>query len=378
MAMTRYGVIDDESIGDGLAEILEQLSEYEAIQFTHIIPRGFAQLFSSIQEARVDGLVIDLRLDLKSPVVDGQRLPRADYRGSSLAQEIRTRSTERGIFSIPLVLWSAESKLRTSIADDSTSYDLFDRVYDKLGMLDNVEMVASELQSLASGYRVITRMKPRGRSGLLNLLGADDELQKYVDPILGDQFQDRIQYPPHQYAQFVINELLEVPGLLIDEELVAARLGIDIDSQDWPKLRDALQHCRYTGIFSSAWRRWWMPLLNDWWTGYAKAAIALRRAPAPDRLRIIRAATRLKRLRCVSPRRRHSDDTYWFVDAISKEPISIADAVRIRKPKTTYSKVLRSFDYPWQDGFFISRDNATSQSYKEYGYTVHPSFAAAD
>lgn len=370
-----YGVIDDEGFNGGIEDILDSLVDIGGLRFQHIPPEPYTKLFPVLQSSRVDGLIVDLRLDLRRPQVGQETLPKADYRGSSLAQEIRTRSIERGTeraaLRVPIVLWSATSKLRNSFAEDSTSYDLFDRVYDKVDMLNDVERTAAELVALSNGYKRMRHLHPKGRSGLLDLLDADEFVQSSLEPVFGEQFQDRIQYPPHQYSQFIISEILEVPGLLIDEAHLAARLGVDRASHDWPALLKMLHSCAYEGIYCDGWARWWMPLVNRWWRKQVRALVPLRRANAAERLEVIRSTTKLKRLKAPQATR-NSNTAYWFIDSVSQEPIAVSDAVRIRKPKP-FSKIMRAFDYSWQDGFYISRQNVEDQTYKEFGFTLHPS-----
>ncbi len=90
-------------------------------------PAPFEDLVVTIRQADPDGLILDLRLDEEADP-EGHR---ARYRGTTLAQDLRTRMSEGDIRSIPIALWSIDWKLKNSFLRDDTVQDLFDQVYDK-------------------------------------------------------------------------------------------------------------------------------------------------------------------------------------------------------------------------------------------------------
>ncbi|WP_161774353.1 hypothetical protein [Sphingobium sp. Ant17] len=55
---------------------------------------------------------------------------------------------------------------------------------------------------------------------------------------------------------------------MIDERTPALRLGIDIEkSEDWAKLLDKFaKPAKYTGVFGTAWPRWWMHKIVEAWS----------------------------------------------------------------------------------------------------------------
>lgn len=57
--------------------------------------------------------------------------------------------------------------------------------------------------------------------------------------------------PVHTISNFVIKNLLEKSGILITEELLATRLGINqFKSEDWVKVLGKLEKYLYKGLFS--------------------------------------------------------------------------------------------------------------------------------
>ena len=74
------------------------------------------------------------------------------------------------------------------------------------------------------------------KSGETSLARVLNTLPDILDVRLANHFKN-VKYPTHEYALFILRELIERPGPLISEELLSARLGIDRDnSPDWIKL----------------------------------------------------------------------------------------------------------------------------------------------
>lgn len=78
------------------------------------------------KEDKLDGLIIDLRLDDYANTKDGKK---ANYRGTSLAQEIRTRQKEKSIKEFPIILFSANDKITQSL--ENSGRNLFDVFIEK-------------------------------------------------------------------------------------------------------------------------------------------------------------------------------------------------------------------------------------------------------
>lgn len=226
-----------------------------------IIPR--IKLFIDANQTHGAGVLLDLRLDMDSDLAK----ERVNYRGPTLAQELRTRMAEGEISPAPIVLWSVNSKFKSSYSNEDTSHDLFDDVYEKdREIVENPSVVASRLVSLAKGYKALHNAS--GTSMALNLLAMGDD----VDSMLYAQFLDEYKElfdkrSVHDIARFLLNDLVRVQGLLVGEKLLAARLGVNISlsGDAWVVIKNALQSSSYAGPFCEGWSRWWWYKVEDWW-----------------------------------------------------------------------------------------------------------------
>lgn len=54
-------------------------------------------------------------------------------------------------------------------------------------------------------------------------------------------------------------------GMLIPEELLAIRLGVERSSEGWPIVLEALKEIQYAGVAATHFHRWWARGLEIWW-----------------------------------------------------------------------------------------------------------------
>ena len=229
----------------------------------------------------IDGLILDLELN----DLPNEKNERAYFRGTSLAQEIRTGQKGNDIRSFPIVLFSAQEKLDTLL--ESTGIDLFDICINKDVSSDVFEQYTLQLYSLACGYkRLIDEEEVSG------ILGIKTDL---IDFRFISELHRNMKLPIHVRAMFILRELINKQGLLIDEEVLAARMGIDKNSsEDWNILLEIINSTKYTGVFSEGWQRWWMPLIEEWFESITTDN--WRSLSARERVEIITKKTGLSRL----------------------------------------------------------------------------------
>ena len=213
----RYLYLDDEQLTtvEPYRDIVVGSSKELSIDIEH--PGDFAdytELIEKIKTKKYQGLILDWRLD---DVSSKKTKRKAVSRAAALAQEIRTRESEKKMLSLPIVIWSQENRLKNSYKSDFTSHDLFNSVYKKEEIVDNADKIHNELVSLALGYKKITKFRTENRN--LNLGALLNSKDNYIDIRIQEYFSTNIQ-TVHQTAGFIIRELLERPGLLIDERLL--------------------------------------------------------------------------------------------------------------------------------------------------------------
>ena len=299
--------------------------------------------FIKENEAKMNGLILDLRLD-DFPNEKGER---ADFRGTSLAQEIRTRQKENEFKSFPIILFSANSKLKKSL--ENSGKDLFDICIEKEVNVNSFKIITPQLISLAEGYIFLT--DNNDISKILNI-----DVNK-IDERFVSELSQSLSNPVHIVSQFLIYELIEKQGLLVNEHILAARLGIDIEnSQDWEKVKESLSFTKYTGVFTEGWKRWWMFLIESWWSDTIEAESYLRSTPAKERVTLIKKALKLEKIQSAQKIEKADSEEYWTICKGYNRPLDPVDGLIIKGQEKLY---------PWQEPEYVSIDAALKSKNKD-------------
>lgn len=340
----KYLYIDDEE--QGLLEPLTQAISADPqieIAVEHPSSRGLEIDELSAGLSEFNGLILDWRLDDIAMPDSDTRYP---FSAGALAQELRTKQTEGQVIPIPIVLWSTEEKLRASYLGDQTGHDLFDAYYFKSKIAEEPSMVQNQLLSLASGYLQLNELssEERGDPGVIlqtEATNLDTRLMQHL----------RANTPAHEHTRFILKEMIERPGLLIGEQLLAARLGIEIEkSGDWERLLNALpDECSYQGPFREAWPRWWAKCVEQsWWRSLNDLQGPLSALEADERVARIIEQSGLKQFTPTSPIRPEYGKKYYAICEYYKRPLDPIDGVIIDEPEPE----------PWQDRRYLSLDAA--------------------
>lgn len=327
-------------------------------------PDDFEEQLKKMLTKEYDGFILDWRLDQEC----GEDGKPKQYTAAGLAQEIRTKTTEKLKFEKPIILWSTLDRLRTSYGRDDTSHDLFDMTYDKDDIPSIYKQISKELEALVEGYQEIIKKRTKSKGKMSYLLGLNKENAYILDSRLEDMFNVEETRPAHEFAQFILRELVLTPGPLIDEQYLAARLGIDIKkSDDWDKLREKyFNDFKYTGPFNKAWERWWSIQLENWWDSLEAGIVPLQLIDATERVDILKQKTKIKKLspaKVIKGTKGYSNK-FWTVCIIRKEPVDLSDCFMIDS-KRNY--------YPWQERRYISKISAINREHKDpkHKYNIH-------
>lgn len=354
---TNYICLDDEAAK--VSPIVRLLEEgFHDLKVEVRNPIQFDEEVRQLGRLKIDGLLLDLRLD-RAANSDGDRV---NYRALSLAQELRTRMTEAEITAFPIVLWSVDDNFKISYDKDETGHDLFDRQYYKAAITDKGAVIAREMASLSVGYKRINTLKSRTVKKIYErIIGLPDAFDVLDSRIAGDLAENRM-YPTHVFARSVLRHLIFGSGPLIDEKVLAARLGVDIEkSADWSRLKVKFaSEASYNGVFADAWPRWWMFKISDAWSKLHPSA-GLQRLEADERVNILRSSLKLSQLTAAEPIMSGYDSRYWHVCKLLHKPISSADAVQLSVERRE-----------WQDGIYASLNAILERIHKLKGYEIHP------
>lgn len=328
---------------NGIILALEATSQ---LKITYSNPKGDweKEVTNLINQANDhQGIIFDLRLQEKKN--DEGKI--SNYSGAILAHHFRetVKSGDRSVRDIPIILLSGNSNLKKYF--DDTGKDAFDLCVsrDELNGDEPFAVLRKKLCALADGYLNINDNK-KDTCAILNI--SKDHLNT-IDERFLYKMESLLTAPTHDLARFIIQDFLEIEGLVISQNLVAARLGVDIyKSNDWNKLLEKLKPCKYNGVFSGGWERWWMCNLQNWWlSNFDKSN--LRSMPSNERVRLIQEKFNLTGLVPATKIDKARSDSFWVLCCGLKRPIDQVDGLVVADQDDLY---------PWQEKKYVSYEAA--------------------
>lgn len=305
-----------------------------------------------------NGLILDLNLE-ETPNKDKEI---SHYKGSSLAQEIRNLAKAGTIKEIPIVLLSATVNI--DLYFDKTNADLFDLIIPREKLNDKdlfFDDTRQKLISLSIAYELISKCK-NDTNNLTELFKYN--LEKENVRFVGEM-KAVIENPAHIISNFIIRNLLGKPGILIPENILATRLGIDCSkSADWHKVLEKFDKFSYKGVFSDGWKRWWMSGLENWWSTELQIEKSLRSTKASDKVNLLKEKVDLSELVPLEKAEKSKSETFWTNCVGSGVAIDTVDGLLITGQDNYF---------PWQDKCYISIDEALKPKGKENWKKLSPS-----
>lgn len=370
MTTISYTYLDDEPREAVRPYVRAVTQAVRELTIEHVPPKPYPQQIQWLRERHhegfLDGLILDLRLDQFPDRESGN--VKADYRAATLAQEIRTRATEGNLPEFPIVLWSTDERLKHSYVNDDTSHDLFDLKSLK-GTLEEPEgarEVGNQLCALVQGYQEIrsSRSKFRGRNRGVRLLGFSD-LPAFVDERVLVHFEAREgAMPTHEIARFLLRQLLETAGPLIDTRILAARLGVDLgQSPGFARMvNEYFGEAAYAGPFRGGWPRWWAAEIERLWGALEGVPGPLRITPSETRVNFLRKHFKIRDLAHASLPEHARSTAFWTKCEASEKPLD---------PKEGYLSDRQPL-YSWQDRSYLSLSSLVDGTAKEKGFRIDP------
>ncbi len=269
----RYLYLDDNDkvTRDGDVEHLNAYSN--KIEIVTDYPGSWAQRTKQILNELdcVDGIILDWELTNKSEQAkqETEQDEDVDFSAESLAEHLRINVVKSGTRDIPIILCSADknkafSKIR---AHELTSKNLFDLTFIKSDLFDKrIESSEVKLFDLAMAYNQIQT----GNCSIRDILQITEEEIEFLDIRFVDSLDTICKSKTtHDLIYFLLNTLIIKEGILINERVLAARLGIDIDlsGDEWQKVKQILvnEAVIFRGILSYGWLNFWAFKLEYWW-----------------------------------------------------------------------------------------------------------------
>lgn len=307
--------------------------DFESIGFevvTHKPTNDFKEIESKVRNG-INALILDYKL------TEGKG-EQACFDAPTVAQFVRTLHV-KDTLDIPIVLMSNQTIYTNNYKKDFTSQDLFDFTITKQDFnRDKIEF-GKKLISFIEAYSKIKSDK-----NLLLSLGLKKEEKIHSRIALAS---GKVQKNIYKVSSLIYEDIISSIGITIGEEVLAARLGIAINSDDWKEVLKSLEESRYKGVFSDFKKRWWMDKVNVWWTEIITDKTPIRRLNADERVDLIKKKLKLKELKVANKTEYSNSNNFWTICKYSKEPLDPFDGVELLK------------DYlPWQEKEYLSIDSA--------------------
>lgn len=337
MPKPKYIYVDDEN-DESITSLINGFNDTGLVEVNQLsISKGmnFSALEGLIKrkivDERYDGLLIDLRLDGEGP-------NQLEYSAISISAELRAISARKEIPSFPIVLCSTLPKIKETYKSDKTSHDLFDYTFRK-AVNPNYEKFSRKLKELAEGYKGL----PFDANTLNKIFQRED--LKNLDQRVFERFYNQDVIVPYDFAHFTVKTLFHSTNPLIKETILAARLGINIETSGhyWTKLLSKFEDCKFNGLFSDGWNRWWADLLNIKLKEISGGNFSFLKAE--ERVVILKEAFGIDGIVAAEPIKYNTSSEFWTICEATKCPLDPMEGIKVR-----LSHELKA----WQEPKYIS------------------------
>lgn len=338
MSTPKYIYVDDEN-DKSIESLINGFNDTKLVEVERLpITKGmdFSTLknliVQKIEKDGFSGLLIDLRLDGEGP-------DSLDYSAISVSSELRSLSARKEIKSFPIVLCSTIDKIKETYKSDKTSHDLFDYTFKKAGSPE-YEKFSKKLRALAIGYISL----PHDNSISLEKIFDREDLNN-LDQRIFERFYNQDVIVPYDFAHFTVKTLFHCTNPLIKETTLAARFGVDISKSGdaWKILVSKFENCKYSGLFSHGWDRWWADILNTQLKEISGKNFSFLKAE--ERVDILSKTLNVENLVPAVPIKNNASSEFWTICEALKLPLDPLEGVKIK-----LSHELK----PWQESKYIS------------------------
>ncbi|KFC35506.1 hypothetical protein HZQ67_04085 [Elizabethkingia anophelis] len=326
--------LESESRKSDLENLKFQVEQYDP-------ERNINAVVDKINTYDPDAIIMDYRLNNGRECVY--------YDAPTIAATLRNKH-RNNYKEIPIILISNEGKI-ADFYKDFLNQDLFDYAIEKQ-VLNNKKLFFKErIVSYIESYVKIKNFN----FDILKILGLEQEHAFLLHSLILKKLEPK-KGQIYEYSRFINDNLIYAIGTLIGEDIVAARLGIDKSSEDWPKLLNMLNDSKYEGIFKDSHNRWWSEKIEIWWSNVF-GTNNLRRLNANERVDLLTGKFKLN-LKTATPTKLSKSTKFWTICKGNNNPIDPFDGIQIIKK-----------DYkPWQEKEYFSKDYALAKIDKEKNF----------
>lgn len=276
MTANNHWVFVDDQHDEAIA-FAQRLGDGElGIQVDVLGPKQARETLLSGQE-KPAGVLID---------VDLSAIPGEHGSGPGIAQDIRINQKNGKLSEFPVVRFAFRQRVDANVGGDPASDDLFDLRIQKEELAKDLASVQRRLRGAREIYNSLLSLRKFEGEMLNQFLGlTDDDLEAWSHPALHERMAAARQVSPHVAALLFMRGVLQPSGLLINEIVLAFRLGINREASAgaWHKLLSELESTKYRGTASDSFDRWWARGVEDWWLDTLGAGSGLASLPISER-----------------------------------------------------------------------------------------------
>lgn len=320
--------------------------ENQGLQIETVDMGNENEVNNALADDRFQAYLMDYRLTSRN----GRR------NAPELAGRLRTQAKAGEItIEVPIILITEEEQLRI-LRLPNENQDQYDLVMSKKDFLENAPQSAELIRSFVEAYSTVSK----NRDNLATILGiSTDEKNVLVDYRLESEFE-KLKDDVFLSSQFLYNFFVCSTGSLIDDKVLAARLGVDIEQsgESWERFKDLLikEGCNYSGIMCNAYSKWWMEKVKFWWDKTFPEMKALRYVDAETRVEQLNTKTGLKFV-VAEPIETDMSHEYWNICVATGRPLDPSDGYVCN----------RRFKREWEEDDYISLKGALDvPKYQEY------------
>ncbi|SFZ96684.1 hypothetical protein SAMN05216324_1244 [Chryseobacterium limigenitum] len=353
--MTTFKVLyidDDKDEKLKIEPIVNSLTSQALIDIVLSYPEKLEDYVEKIRSefSDIDACLIDLKLNenLKG------KSNYASYPAQVLAGAIRTYQSGKDakFKEFPIFLISSDDKKKDFYDTDVSSHDLFDFFISKNNLAAEGVFYEKTMYSIISSYVEIEKG-----------LKIHDLLQIPKEDFKSLNFYHNLDNNLISIvSQYINNEVINKDGILISEDTLFARLGIDKESKNLDPLLESINsYCKYTGIFSFNSDRWWAQKLIYWWEDTFPTAKSLITLNATERVKFLSEKFEIQELLPAVPINSWMSSKFWTVCQILKKPIDTRDGL-----------LLLNNSQIWQDKSYVSIKGLIEYDFVKLGLKLHP------
>jgi hypothetical protein len=227
------------------------------------------------------------------------------------------------------------------VGDDPASDDLFDLLLSKETAREAPPRAVREMIAVRILYDRLTKAPPQSPTEFAVFCGlAEEAFELWGDHRLWRKVRLGMGETAsvHVAAGSFLRTFLLPEGLLVSEDLLAVRLGVNREeSPGWPAVIQAMIQARYAGVGAEGFNRWWAQGLQAYWRTLDEDEY-LHERTAFERVMTLRKALARDDLHPFEP-----DARYWRLCALSRRQ----GEFRPIDPRRAVSLAQRTALEPW-------------------------------